>query len=578
MQRKETFLEKLIFTIIESTLLKLLVLAVTVGLFAFSIYMIAPSEIVKAKMLPGKDSDSFSVYVDLPKNSAVKATKEVTDCVSQELMKEPAVESISVFIGEGQPLDFAGMVKGSALKSDENEAEVMVNIARAHERNERSYNLISRVRPVVQESCSINGANIKFIELPAGPPVLASIVAEVYGGNSFEKRRDVAYDIAGVLKQQEKLVDVDVLADEDTYRYGLVLDTNEVLNSGVELEQVKKMLYIAFEGMGMGYVNSENAENQIPIFLRLDDSRLLSKDSVKTIEKKLYDLKLMNPMGLMIPMSQFVKVEKLKQAPTITSKDLNNMINVIAETDNESQIYPLLDARSMIMETLTDKYDVETGSMLNLRLTDKTTGEVFDIVWDGELKVTIDTFIDLGGAFIGALVLIFFLMVVYYHNFGLAGGIVLSSFLSLVGVIFGHYVMDMITPDPFYLTATSLIGFIGLIGINSRNSLLIIDFAKQLIHDEGHHSHRAIAIATATRAKPILLTVLAIVLASSLLATDAVFGGLGVALIGGTIFAYFVSLFFVPIVIQRPLKHYDDTGALDSDFLHSPDETKCDLE
>jgi multidrug efflux pump subunit AcrB len=137
--------------------------------------------------------------------------------------------------------------------------------------------------------------------------------------------------------------------------------------------------------------------------------------------------------------------------------------------------------------------------------------------------------------------------------------------------------MDLITADPFYLTATSLIGFIGLIGINSRNSLLIIDFAKQLIRDEGYHSNRAIAIATATRAKPIILTVLAIVLASSLLATDAVFGGLGVALIGGTLFAYFVSLFFVPIVIQRPLKHFDDTGDIDSEILHSPDETKCDL-
>ncbi len=574
MKREETLLEKLIFTILESWTLKLLVLALTVGLFAFSIYMIAPSQIVKAKMLPGKDSDSFSVYVDLPKNSAVKATKEVTDCVAGELMKEPAVETVSVFLGEGQPLDFAGMVKGSALKMDEHEAEMMVNIARAHDRHERSYNLISRIRPVVQEKCSMHGANIKFIELPAGPPVLASIVVEVYGGNSFEKRRQVAHEVAQVLKKQEKLVDVDVLADEDTYRYGLILDTNAVINSGVELEQVKKMLYIAFEGMGMGYVNSENAENQIPIYLRLDESRLFAKESLKAIETKLYNLKLMNPMGLMIPMSQFVTVKKMKQAPTMTSKDLNNMINVIAETDNESQIYPLLDARSMMMETLSDTYDVKASNMLNLQLTDKKTGEKFDIIWDGELKVTIDTFIDLGGAFIGALVLIYFLMVIYYHNFSLAGGIVLSSFLSLVGVIFGHYVMDIITPDPFYLTATSLIGFIGLIGINSRNSLLIIDFAKQLIHDDGYHSHRAIAIATATRAKPILLTVLAIVLASSLLATDAVFGGLGVALIGGTIFAYFVSLFFVPIVIQRPLKHYDDTGELDSELLHSPDEIR----
>ncbi len=569
MVRKETYLEKLIFAILKSFWLKTFVLLVTVAVFALSIYMVAPSMMVKAKMLPGKDSDTFSLYVDLPKSASIKATKEVTQCISEALMKEKVVESISVFVAEGQPLDFAGMVKGSALKQGEHEAEVMVNIARATHRDERSFNLISRVRPVIQKKCSFHDANIKFIELPAGPPVLASIVAEIYGGKSFESRRAFAKEIAEVFKKQEKLVDVDVLADEDSYRYGLFLNTNEILNSGVELEQVKKMIYIAAEGSDIGYVNSENAENQIPIFLRLDKSRFLANDSLKSLEAKLRDFKLMNPMGLAIPMTQFVKIKKLPKAATVTSKDLKKMISVIAETDNESQIYPLLDARTMIMETFTDKYDVESSSMLNLRLTDKKSHEVFDLVWDGELKVTIDTFIDLGGAFIGALILIYLLMVLYYHNFSLAGGIVLSSFLSLVGVIVGHYVMDKMTADPFYLTATSLIGFIGLIGINSRNSLLIIDFAKQLIHEQGLHSQKAIAVATATRAKPILLTVLAIVLASSLLATDAVFGGLGVALIGGTLFAYLVSLFFVPIVIQGPLKQYDKSGDMDSEMLHA---------
>jgi multidrug efflux pump subunit AcrB len=230
------------------------------------------------------------------------------------------------------------------------------------------------------------------------------------------------------------------------------------------------------------------------------------------------------------------------------------MINVIAETDMDSQIYPLLDARTQMLETMNDKYFITKTNMLNLSFEDKKTGDVFDLVWDGELKVTIDTFIDLGGAFIGALVLIYLLMVIYYKRFALAGAIVLASFLSLIGVIVGHYVMDQLTDDTFYLTATSLIGFIGLIGINSRNSLLIVDFAKQLMTEHDLEPNRAIAIATATRAKPILLTVLAIVFASSLLAGDAVFGGLGVALIGGTLFAYLVSLFFVPVSIQNSLK------------------------
>jgi len=550
---KPNRLETFIHNILESRIQRITVLLITLFLFAFSVYLI-PLEVVKAKMLPGKDSDTFSVYVDLPEGSSVSQTKEVTQCIAQKLQKEEVVTAISVFLGEGLPLDFAGMVKGSAMKNSENVAEIMVNIERKEERTEPSYNLVHRIRPIIQKDCSINGANIKFTEIPAGPPTLADVVAEIYGGKSFESRRAFAHKVAEVLKKQKTLVDVDVLADEPYKRYGLILNNNKVLRSGVSLEQVKKILYLAFEGMDVGVVNEADAQNQIPIFLRLDDSRLFDKFSKDSIESKLSNLKLMNQKGMMIPLSEFVTIKEELQEPTLTSKNLSHMINVIATTDDDSQIYPLLDARTMMLENFDDQYEVTPSNMLNLTFKDKQTGETFELVWDGELKVTIDTFIDLGGAFIGALVLIFLLMVVYYKNFALAGSIVLGSFISLIGVIFGHYVMDQITPDTFYLTATSLIGFIALIGINSRNSLLIIDFAMQLMREKGFDAARAIAIATATRAKPILLTVLAIVFASSLLASDAVFGGLGVALIGGTLIAYLVSLFFIPVTILGSLK------------------------
>lgn len=550
-------LERIIYSILNSSVKKFFIYLITLILFAGSIYMI-PAELVKAKMLPGKDSDTFSLYVDLPTGSAILKTKEVTTCISKELMKEDAVLSSSVFLGEGQPLDFAGMVKGSAMKSSQNEAEMMINLKRAEARTEQSYNIIHRIRPIIQNKCSLHGANIKFIELPSGPPTLADVVAEVSGGDSFESRREFAYVIANVLKNQETLVDVDVLADETTDEFSLILNNNKILESGIGLEQVKKMLYIAFEGSDIGVINKNNAENQIKIFLRLDNSRLLKNATKKDILNKLHSLKLMNPMGLMIPMSNFVKIKKIKRVATINSKNLQNMINVIATTDMDSQIYPLLDARTAMLTTLDVNYEVTRTNLLNLSFKNKKTGEVFNLIWDGELKVTIDTFIDLGGAFIGALVLIYFLMVIYYKRFAIAGAIVLSSFLSLIGVIVGHYVMDLITPDTFYLTATSLIGFIGLIGINSRNSLLIIDFAQQLMVEKNIDANKAIAVATATRAKPILLTVLAIVFASSLLAGDAVFGGLGVALIGGTLFAYLVSLFFVPITIQGSLKKLEN--------------------
>ena len=266
------------------------------------------------------------------------------------------------------------------------------------------------------------------------------------------------------------------------------------------------------------------------------------------------NLKVINNLGNMVSLSEFVTIKETLKEPTITSKNLNPMINVIAETSNDSQIYPLLNARDEMLKNLSNDYEIIKTDMLNLSFIDKNTKERFDLVFDGELKVTIDTFIDLGGAFIIALVLIFFLMVMYYKSFALSGGIVLSSFISIIGVIFAHIIMDLITADTFYLTATSLIGFIGLIGINSRNSTLIIDFSKQLVHEKNLSINEAIAKATATRSKPIILTVLTMVFASALIANDAVFGGLGVALIGGTLISYVVSMFFVPVIIKNQLK------------------------
>jgi multidrug efflux pump subunit AcrB len=208
-----------------------------------------------------------------------------------------------------------------------------------------------------------------------------------------------------------------------------------------------------------------------------------------------------------------------------------------------------------MLEQFADRYNIKKAGfstyMVDLYLTDKKSGEQFLLRWDGEMKVTLDTFRDLGAAFIAALVLIFFLLVVYYKSFALSGIILLGSFLSLMGVIVGHWVADMVTEQTFFLTATSLIGFIALMGISSRNSLLLIDFAKALINNKGIEKKRAIAIAAATRAKPIMLTAIAIILGSALLASDPIFGGLGVALISGTVAAVFVSLLFVPILMDN---------------------------
>jgi len=546
-------LEKFIYSILQSPFKSNMVYIITLILFVLSIATF-PTQIIKAKMLPSKDSNTFSIYVDLKDGSSINQTKEVTQCISQYLQKNKNITNISAFIGVGQPLDFAALVKQSALKNKESQAEIIVNILKQEDRDITSYNLVNQLRDNVQKNCSLYDANIKFIELPAGPPVLASIVSEIYGGESFQSRRDFAFKIAQILKNQTSLVDIDILADKDFMMYELELDNEKAIMSTMDLEQIKNILFLAFEGMKVSVINQSNAQNQIPIFLRLDDSRLLQNSTANDLKAKLQTLKIINKQGNTVSISEFVKIKEIIKEPTITSKNLNMMINVIAETSNDSQIYPLLNARDEMLNSLSNDYEVTKTNLLNLSFTDKKTKEKFDLVFDGELKVTIDTFIDLGGAFIIALVLIFFLMVMYYKSFAISGGIVLSSFISIIGVIFAHVIMDLITIDTFYLTATSLIGFIGLIGINSRNSTLIIDFSKQLVHEKNLSINEAIAKATATRSKPIILTVLTMVFASVLIANDAVFGGLGVALIGGTLISYVVSMFFVPVIIKNQLK------------------------
>ena len=547
-------LEKFILDILNSKRKINLIYLITLILFILSI-LTFPTKIVKAKMLPNKDSDSFSIYLDLKDGSSKYETKEVVDCIVKNLQDEENITNISAFISQGQPIDFAGLVKQSALKNSENQAELMINIKRFKDREITSYNLISNLRSKIQDSCQNEyEATIKFIELPAGPPVLASLVAEIYGGDSFSSRRDFAIKVANIFKNQDTLVDIDILASKDFFTYTLEINSNKAIMSQVDLEHLKATLYLAFEGMPLGVINDKNAQSQIPIFLRLDDSRNLSNNSKDALNLKLNSLKIMNNMGQMISVSELVNIKQTIKEPTITSKNLNPLINVIAETSNDSQIYPLLSSREDMIKSFSNDYEIIKTNMLNLSFIDKKTNERFDLVFDGELKVTIDTFIDLGTAFIIALILIFLLMVVYYKNFALSGAIVLSSFISIIGVIFAHIIMDIFTKDTFYLTATSLIGFIALIGINSRNSTLIIDFAKQLVLENNLGVNEAIAKAAATRSKPIILTVLVLVFASSLIANDAVFGGLGVALIGGTLISYIVSMFFVPVVIRNSLK------------------------
>ncbi len=550
-------LQKFIYTILGSKKKKRMVIILTAVAF-FATLMMFPTKMVLAKMLPGKSDNTFSIYVDTPTGSSIEQTKKVSECVLDMLQNEKNIVNMELFEGQGIPLDYAGLVKGSAMKHTENVAEIAVNLTDKHARKEPSFLMVQRLRPVVKKKCEplVKGSTIKFVEQPAGPPTLASIVVEVHGEN-IDKIRKLSKEVAAILTKTDGLVDVDVMADDIYDKYELVPDKEKIARSGLSVEQVNNILYLAFEGMEIAHKNSKDNPDQIPMFLILSkESKSLESHSEDALVSKISSLNLMNQKGMLVPLSEVVHIRKVKSSPSIMHKDLERMINVVAETDMVSQVYPLLDAREKMIEYFSKDYNVtkEPGMstyMFDLHLTDKKTGEKFLLRWDGEMKVTLDTFRDLGGAFIAALVLIFLLLVVYYKSFVLSGIILLGSFLSIIGVILGHWVANWFTSETFFLTATSLIGFIALMGISSRNSLLLIDFAKSLMECRGMEKREAIAVATATRAKPIALTAVAIILGSALLASDPVFGGLGVALISGTVAAVFVSLLFVPVLMHN---------------------------
>ena len=538
--------------------------------------MMIPTKLVLARMLPGKSANTMTIYVDTATNASVQETESVTTCIVNYLKGEKEITDMEVYLGQGAPLDYAGLVKGSALKRLKNQAEIVLNFTNKNDREEPTYMMAHRLRPLIKKECGdiVPNTSIKFTEMPAGPPTLATIVVELYNPDPNALRK-MATQVAYILEDTEGLVDVDVMQDDIYTKYNLVPDKEKIILSGLNVEQVNQIIYLAFKGMPIAEKNTKNQQDQIPIFLRLNnETRHVEADTKTSLLSKLVSLELMNDKGMMVPISEVVNIKSADSSPTIFRKNLKNMVTITAECDMVSQVYPLLEAREKMLEVLKSDYNMSkvpgiNTYMFDLIAVDKQTGDEILIRWDGEMKVSLDTFRDLGGAFIAALVLMFLLMVVYYKSFALSGIVLIGSFLSIIGVIVGHWVTDKISlyaaDTHFFLTATSLIGFISLMGISARSSLLLIDFSKSLIAEEGIEKKEAIAMATATRAKPIMLTAIAIILGSLLLATDPIFGGLGIALIFGSIAATLVSLFFIPVLMDNAKALMPDEHEFDDD-------------
>ncbi|NPA10830.1 MAG: efflux RND transporter permease subunit [Epsilonproteobacteria bacterium] len=516
-------------------------------------------KIVLFKMLPAANKNTFNITIDLPKGSSIEATGEVSECIAKILKKEPEIHDFEQFIGISGVVDFNGLLRGSSMKQGENYGEIRVNLFPKEEgRVESSIDMVSRLRPVIQKSCSLHNANIKLVEDPPGPPVIATLLMQVYGGDS-EGRLKLANYIENIYRHTERVVDIDIMRDRQIIKYKIVPDREKAALLGISVDQIAKILGLGLKGAVVSTAHIPSEKEQVSIFVRFEKN---ARDSIEALDK----IKLMSmTTHRLVPLKEVVKVIPAKNDGMITSKDLRPMVMVTGEMDKRGSLYALLDVFYELKDKGIPGYKIiyDGNPRLNLKAVDLKTGKSYDLIWGGEWELTFDVFRDLGSAFGVAVVLIYLLMVAYYKNFRVPRIVLAAVPLTFIGVLPGHALMNWITLLLFnsktYFTATSMIGFIALAGIVVRNSLLLIDFTNDLIK-EGRSINEAVIEAAATRFRPIILTALAIILASLVIVLDPVWQGLAVALIFGVLASTLLSVVVVPVLYWRYLisKHEEE--------------------
>ena len=511
-----------------------------------------PSKLVLFKMLPGANKNTFNITIDLPTGTNIQITKTVVSKLEKELAKQKGITDFESFIGMGGVIDFNGLLRGTSLKKGENVAEIRVNLKDFHERKESSIDMVSRLRPILQKIGKPYDANIKLVEDPPGPPVIATLLMEVSGGDEAG-RMVLAKKIEDIYKKTAGVVDIDVMADDSIVKYELVPDKVKAGLLGITTKQIADILGLGIKGAIVSVAHIPNEKEQVGIFVRFDKN---SRNGIHDIQ----NIKIMSmTTHRMVPLGEVVRVKAVPYGGLITSKDLRDITMVTGEMDKRGSIYALLDIFSQLKDKGLAGYKItyDGNPRLNLVAVNIKTGQKYNLIWDGEWKITFDTFRDLGTAFGGAVVLIFLLMVAYYKNFRIPRIVLATVPLTFIGVLPGHMITSWftvpLTGTPAYFTATSMIGFIALAGIVVRNSLLLIDFTNDLVK-AGKNLEDAVVEAAATRFRPIILTALAIILASSVILLDPVWQGLAVSLIFGVMVSTILSLFVIPLLYWRYLR------------------------
>jgi len=497
---------------------------------AMALVLVMPAfDLVLFKMLPKNNNNTFNIAINMPEGTALEETDRVARRVGDILRSSSHVETYETTVGETGVVDFNGLLRGSNLNRGPHIAEVRVNLRNKHSRDLSSIDIVLQLRGAIARLASETGANIKLVEDPPGPPVRATILAELYGPD-YKKLRQIAKDLRReVFATTNDVVDIDDSVTSDSQEYRIIVNREKAALSGIAPAQVAETLHTFLSGHSIGTVQMELEKDPVPIHLRIPVAdRVTSSD----LDKIFFT----SPQGKQVSLTNIADIKALPANKPILHKDQRPVVYVTGELASTSQVYAVLRMKKYL-----DEHPLPGGIKLKQYFMANPDTLGYSVRWDGEMRLTLDVFRDMGSAFIVAIVLIYLVLVGYYGSFMVPMIVMGAIPLTIIGVLPGHAIVGQ------YFTATSMIGVIALAGIVVRNSLLLIDFIIEN-QAQGKSIHDAVLLAGQTRLRPIMLTALAIVLGTLVIIVDPVFGGLATSLIFGTFVSTVLTLFVIPLL------------------------------
>ena len=511
-------------------------LLMTAALLAGALAMVA-GRLVIFKTLPFDNKNEFQVVINMPESSSIDRTEKAAGEMAAYLAKVPEVRDLQVYAGTSAPYNFNGLVRHYFLRAMPYQADIQVNLSDKSARKRQSHEIAAAVRAPLKEIADRYNARLQVAEVPPGPPVLATLLVEVYDPNP-KNQLALAEDIKALLRRTEGIVDVDSYIPGDQPITRLRVDRQKATLNGLAAAEIVQTAALSLTGADIDSAHADEESEPVDIRLRLSPEKRRELATLKQI-------KFFSPNGTAIPMASFVAAENGLEERPIYRKNLQRVLYVTADIagGSESPVYAVLDLRKEL-----DALAAARGVKLNQYFTRQPVSAAETAVkWDGEWHISYEVFRDLGLAFAMVLVLIYILVVAWFENF-LTPFIIMAAIpMALIGIIPAHWGMGA------FFTATSAIGFIASAGIVVRNSIILVDFINLKVR-EGMDLREAVIEAGVVRFRPMLLTALAVIAGAGVILFDPIFQGLAISLIAGQVAATLLSRVAVPVLYYLAFK------------------------